>query len=184
LPAWHRRVTKAEAGLRLDRFLTGGLETRTRSQIKRWIEEGRVHVDGTPVKAGHRLRAGETVSVRVPPPPAIRPEPEDIPLRVVYEDDALAVIDKPAGLSVHPGAGRRGGTLVNALLGRGIALSGIGAPIARGSCTGWTRGRAGSWWWPRRTPRTGSWRAPSPRGSWDAATWLWCGGGPKRKPGV
>jgi 23S rRNA pseudouridine1911/1915/1917 synthase len=121
-------VTTAEAGSRLDRFLAVGLEAPTRSQIKHWIEEGRVLVEGSAVKAGYRLRAGETVDVDVPPPPAIRPGPEAIPLRVLFEDESLAVIDKPAGLAVHPGAGRRMGTLVNALLGRGMPLSGMGAP--------------------------------------------------------
>jgi 23S rRNA pseudouridine1911/1915/1917 synthase len=133
---WRHRVTTAEAGERLDRLLAlrlaEALPDLTRSRIKRLVEAGRVTVDGTPVKAGHPVRAGERVEVEVPPPPAAVPEPEEIPLDVVFEDDAVVVVDKPAGMVVHPGAGRSRGTLVNALLGRGTSLSAVGAPFRPG----------------------------------------------------
>ncbi len=129
---WRRLATTAEAGQRLDRFLQSSLEGVTRSQVKKWIEDGRVTVDGAPAKAGHPLKAGEAVEVAVPPPPAIAPEPELIPVEVVYEDDSLVVVFKPAGMVVHPGAGRATGTLVSALLGRGTALSPVGAPLRPG----------------------------------------------------
>jgi 23S rRNA pseudouridine1911/1915/1917 synthase len=93
------------------------------------ILDGRVTVDGKPAsKPGVALEEGMTIAVRLPPPPDDRPRAEAIPLDVVHEDDVLLVVDKPAGLVVHPGHGRRDGTLVNALLGRGTPLSPRGAP--------------------------------------------------------
>ncbi len=129
---WRRRVTTAEAGTRLDRFVQAALPELTRSRVKRLTDAGEVRVDGRPVKAGHPLREGEWVEVTVPPPPVVTPVPEDIPLDVIYEDEALLVLDKPAGVAVHPGAGRATGTLVNALLGRGTPLSSQGAPLRPG----------------------------------------------------
>jgi 23S rRNA pseudouridine1911/1915/1917 synthase len=133
LPDWHHRVTRAEAGVRLDRFLEArlvqetGVGGFTRSQIKRLVDQGRVTVHGRPVKAGHPLKAGDLLEVDCPPPPAAL-TPEDLPFDIVHEDEGLLVIMKPAGLAVHPGAGRPGGTLVNGLLARNISLSPIGAP--------------------------------------------------------
>jgi len=89
-----------------------------------------VRVDGSPVKAGHALREGEDLLVLLPEPESsgAGPRPESLPLRIVFEDDDLLVVDKEAGMVVHPGAGTRSGTLVNALLGRGTKLSSLGAP--------------------------------------------------------
>ena len=129
---WCRRVTTAEAGERLDRFVHRGLPDLTRSQVKRLVDRGLVTVDGVPAKAGHGVRDGEMVEAAVPPPPAVIPGPEAIPLTVIYEDEAVAVVDKPAGMTVHPGAGQTQGTLVSALLGLGMALSGLGAPLRPG----------------------------------------------------
>ena len=140
---WRHRVSTAEAGGRLDRFLETRLDGLSRSQIKKLADQGLLLVDGTPVKAGHPLKAGETIEVSVPPPPEPTPVPEAIPLVVVYEDDAVLVVDKPAGMSVHPGAGRPRGTLVNALLGRGTPLSGLGAPIRPGIVHRLDRGTSG-----------------------------------------
>lgn len=128
LPAWRHRVTTDEVGLRLDRLLERHHPDRTRSRLKRWIDDGRVLVDDARVKAGHPLKAGERIVLREPPPPRILARPESIPLEIVHEDEHLVVVDKAAGLVVHPGAGRDSGTLVNALLGAGIALSHVGAP--------------------------------------------------------
>jgi 23S rRNA pseudouridine1911/1915/1917 synthase len=116
----------------LDRTLERALPEVTRSRIKRWVELGLVSVSGERVKAGYRLREGDAVTVEIPPDPAIAPAPEELPLTVVHEDDDLVVVDTAAGLVVHPGAGRPGGTLVNALLGRGIPLSPVGAPARPG----------------------------------------------------
>jgi len=101
---------------RLDRILAEFLPQLSRAQIQRLIEEGRVLVDGLRVKAGIKLRGGEALLVRIPAPHDPTPQPEDIPLSIVYEDDDLVVIDKPAGLVVHPSLGSNSGTLVNALL--------------------------------------------------------------------
>lgn len=130
----HLRFTldAAHRGRRLDRFLEEALDGLTRSRIKRLIQEGHVTLEGAPVKAGYAVKGGETLEVHIPDPPVVAPEPEAIPLKVVYEDEALLVIDKPPGLSVHPGAGRARGTLVNALLGRGTPLSAVGAPFRPG----------------------------------------------------
>jgi 23S rRNA pseudouridine1911/1915/1917 synthase len=117
------------SGERLDRFLAGRFADVSRSALQRWIHEGRVRLDGrTASKAGLRLSCGSRVEVELPaaPPPGLVGEPT--PLCVVHEDEALIVLDKPAGMVVHPGHGRRTGTVVQALLGRGTPLSSIGAP--------------------------------------------------------
>ncbi|MFQ5895726.1 MAG: RluA family pseudouridine synthase [Nitrospinota bacterium] len=112
---------------RLDRFLAESLTDLTRSRLKRLIQSGRVRVNGeVATKAGRALRAGDRVEVELPPPEPPALEAEPIPLEVLYEDPHLLVLDKPPGLPVHPGAGMRRGTLVNALLHRCPDLSGIG----------------------------------------------------------
>ena len=104
--------------MRLDRFLLARGELGTRSQIQRLIREGHVHLASQPVKAGTPLRAGQCVTVERQPHAAPLLEAEAIDLSVLYEDDALMVINKPAGLVVHPAPGHWSGTLVNALLHR------------------------------------------------------------------
>lgn len=114
-------------GSRLDQFLAAAIPGRTRSALRRCIVEGLVAVDGRAAgKPGMALRPGMRVEVALPEPPPDAPGPEAIPVRVVHEDEHLAVIDKPAGLVVHPGHGRRTGTLVNALLGLGVPLAAAG----------------------------------------------------------
>jgi 23S rRNA pseudouridine1911/1915/1917 synthase len=123
------RVPAAVAGSRLDRHLADTLAGHTRSAVRRLILDGRVTVDGVPAaKSGVALEEGMEIVVRLPPPRSDRPLAEAIPLDVVHEDEALLVVNKPAGLVVHPGHGQREGTLVNALLGRGTQLSPRGAP--------------------------------------------------------
>lgn len=122
-------VPADSAGQRLDRFLAERLSGYTRSAVRRLIVEGRVHVDGRPApKPGVDLRNAARLEVLLPAEGDDAPRAEPIPLSTVYEDDDLLVLDKPAGLVVHPGHGRRGGTLVNALLARGTPLSRRGAP--------------------------------------------------------
>jgi len=106
------------AGMRLDRFLTQRGELGTRSRVHRLIAEGHVRVGDRPLKAGSVLRRGERVVVRVPATPPPRAMPAPIALDVLYEDEALLAIDKPAGLVVHPAPGHWQGTLVSALLHR------------------------------------------------------------------
>ena len=120
-------VAEAEAGERLDRVLAARL-TLSRSRLKALILEGRVDIGGTLVDdPSHRVAAGNVIGVNVPPPEPAEPQAEAIPLSVLHEDDAIIVIDKPAGLVVHPAAGNWTGTLVNALIAHcGDSLSGIG----------------------------------------------------------
>jgi 23S rRNA pseudouridine1911/1915/1917 synthase len=104
------------AGLRLDRALADRFPDASRTAVASWIEEGRVRVDGVDVPGRARVRGGERVVVRVPPPRPTALEPEDLPVVVLHEDESVLVLDKPSGLTVHPGSGRAGGTLANALV--------------------------------------------------------------------
>jgi 23S rRNA pseudouridine1911/1915/1917 synthase len=125
-------VQETESGMRLDRFLASRIETLSRARLQELIRTGRVTAAGRPVTdPAIKVRQGDIFDVEVPAaePYALAGEP--IALRVVYEDDSLIVIDKPAGLVVHPGAGNLSGTLVNALIAHcGESLSGIGG-VAR-----------------------------------------------------
>jgi 23S rRNA pseudouridine1911/1915/1917 synthase len=99
----------------------------TRAQARRLLDEGEVRVDGRmPSKAGFKLAGGETIAVRIPPPEPAEPQPEAIPLAIVYEDEHMVVVDKPEGMAVHPGPGHSSHTLVNALLAHCPDLPGIG----------------------------------------------------------
>ncbi|WP_448586114.1 RluA family pseudouridine synthase [Thermaurantiacus sp.] len=119
-------------GLRLDRALALALPTWSRERLKALIAAGEVVLGGAPVRdPARRVRGGEAVDLRLPAPPPMRLAAEPIPLAIVYEDAHLLVVDKPAGLVVHPAAGNPEGTLVNALLHHcGESLSGIGG-VAR-----------------------------------------------------
>jgi 23S rRNA pseudouridine1911/1915/1917 synthase len=110
-------IDPSEAGERLDRLAARRLDT-SRSTIQRIIREGSLRLDGEEALASYRVRGGERVEARLPDGELA---PEEIPVPLVFEDEYLVVVDKPAGLVVHPGAGNPSGTLVNALLGRGIA---------------------------------------------------------------
>jgi 23S rRNA pseudouridine1911/1915/1917 synthase len=120
-------VAAAETGERLDRVLAAHLDL-SRSRLKTLILAGEVAVGGRTIRdPGHRVNAGDALTVTVPPAEPAVPQAEAIPLVIVYEDDAVIVIDKPAGLVVHPAAGNQTGTLVNALIAHcGDSLSGIG----------------------------------------------------------
>jgi 23S rRNA pseudouridine1911/1915/1917 synthase len=102
--------------MRLDRFLAQAPEVGSRTAAERLIESGNVYVDGSSRPKSHRLAGGEELEFE-PEPAPVPLEAEDLPLRIAYEDEHLLVVDKPAGLVVHPGAGRRTGTLVHGLLG-------------------------------------------------------------------
>jgi len=119
-------------GERLDRAIASSLPELSRSRVQALLEAGRVHVDGKPGRASLRLRGGEALSVSVPPPEPALPEPENLPLTVLHEDRDLLVLDKPAGLVVHPAAGHARGTLVNALLHHVSGLSGVGGVLRPG----------------------------------------------------
>ncbi len=118
-------VPPGAAEERLDRWLSSQLPGVSRSQLQKWIREGRVLIDGEPAhKGGVRLEGGERITVLCPPPEPAFPQPEPIPLDVLYEDDHVIVLNKPAGLVVHPAPGHPSGTLVNALLARYPELAG------------------------------------------------------------
>jgi len=110
-------VQSEAARLRLDRYLSERSSAWSRSQIQGWIRNGSIVVNNSRVKTGYQLRAGDLISIQAPTVQAeLQPQPENIPLTILYEDSDLAVIEKPAGLVCHAGAGVRSGTLVNALL--------------------------------------------------------------------
>lgn len=122
------------AGQRLDAWLAKQLEGVSRERVQLLLEQEKIRLDGQSPRASHRLRGGETIEVIGDPVrPPLKAFAEDIPLRVVYEDDALSVIDKPAGMMVHAGAGAtEAGTLVNALLHRYATLSSTGGELRPG----------------------------------------------------
>ena len=112
---------------RLDKFLAGLLKEFSRSRIQGWIDEGLVDVDGRPAKkAGQLLERGFNVTVRIPPPASADLVAEEIPIDIVFENDDLIVVNKPAGMVVHPAVGHSSGTLVNAVLGHEPEIEGIG----------------------------------------------------------
>src|SRR5580700_3181244 len=121
-------VAEPEAGERLDRVLARNVAELSRSRLKALIEAGAVTLDGLTLRdRNHRVNSGAAIAVDVPPPEPAKPAAEAIPLRVIYEDDDIIVIDKPRNLVVHPAAGNWTGTLVNALIAHcGDSLSGIG----------------------------------------------------------
>lgn len=121
------RVGEEEAGERLDRLLGDRLPL-SRTRAAELIEAGHTTVEGEEVSKSHRPAAGDRVEVFVPPPEPIDLEPEPLPVEVLYEDEDLAVVDKPAGMVVHPAPGHPDGTLVNALLHRLGGLSSLGTP--------------------------------------------------------
>ena len=126
-------VRETDARQRLDRFLAEqGSPGWSRNQIQKWIEEERVTVNGVPLKAGYRLKEGDRVGVEPKEAAPLALEPEPIPLTVLWEDQDLLVIDKPAGLVVHPAPGNYSGTLVQALLHHCRDLSGIGGVLRPG----------------------------------------------------
>ncbi len=118
--------------VRLDLFLCRELDTETRSAIQRLIESGNIRVNDQQVRPSLKLKGGDRISVDIPEPTAAEPLPESIPLEVLYEDAELIVINKPAGMVVHPGAGNSSGTLVNALLAHCLDLSGVGGELRPG----------------------------------------------------
>lgn len=118
-------VPPAEAGRRLDQFLVQSSDL-SRAAVQRLIHQGRVRIGARPQKASYRVRPRDRIIVMRPPPEPSEVEPEPIPLDLLHEDEDLLVVNKPPGLIVHPGAGRRRGTLVNALLHHCPGLTGIG----------------------------------------------------------
>jgi 23S rRNA pseudouridine1911/1915/1917 synthase len=117
----------ARAGIRLDRYIAEECPELSRSYIQKLISEGYITVNGAEVKRSFRLDIGDRVSIIIPPPAASSLLAEEIPLNIVYEDSDLLVVDKPAGLTVHPAPGHPSHTLVNAILAHCPHLSGVGS---------------------------------------------------------
>jgi 23S rRNA pseudouridine1911/1915/1917 synthase len=137
-------ASRDEAGARLDQFLAARLPALSRSQIQRLIREGHVQVEAAKSwRASTPVHAGLVARVSIPAPAPATPQPEALPLTVLYDDDDLVVIDKPAGLVVHPSAGHATGTVVNALLHHVGGLSGVGGSQRPGIVHRLDRGTSG-----------------------------------------
>src|SRR5919197_764799 len=136
-------VPADSAGVRLDRFLASVLADQSRSQIQRLIRQGHVEIEGHAAKPNSPVKTGQRVSVSVPGPVETELKPEALPLTILYEDRDIIVIDKPAGMVVHPAAGHANGTLVNALLHHIDDLSGIGGKRRPGIVHRLDRGTSG-----------------------------------------
>lgn len=122
-----------EAADRLDRAIAARMPDLTRSAVQRLIEGGQVWVNGVPVcRPAHRVRPGDRITVHIPPPEPTELVPEPIPLDILYEDEDVLVIHKPAGMVVHPGAGHARGTLIHAVLAHCPDLRGIGGVLRPG----------------------------------------------------
>ncbi|MGH7900923.1 MAG: RluA family pseudouridine synthase [Thermodesulfobacteriota bacterium] len=120
------------SGQRADLALAGLLKEFSRSQIRRLIDDENILLKGRAIKPSQRLIAGDSVSITVPPPTPLETLPQDIPISIIYEDQDILVVNKPPGMAVHPGAGIREGTLVNAILYKCRNLSGIGGKTRPG----------------------------------------------------
>lgn len=136
-------VTDEHAGVRLDQFLAGQLAERSRSQIQRLIKEGRARVGHKVGRASTPVHPGDVVALEIPPPSLATPRAEALPIDIVYDDPDLVVVDKPAGMVVHPAAGHADGTLVNALLHHVQDLSGVGGELRPGIVHRLDRGTSG-----------------------------------------
>lgn len=135
-------VEEEHEGLRLDSFLTAVLPDLSRSQVQRLIKEGHVRGPGAS-RRSTSVHAGQAYEVEIPAPTAATPEAEPLPLRILFQDADIVVLDKPAGMVVHPAAGHSGGTLVNALLHHVKDLSGVGGELRPGIVHRLDRGTSG-----------------------------------------
>ena len=139
----HLIVEAEHDGARLDAFLTTLLSNQSRASVQRLIKDGHVSGSVSSLRPSTVVRAGQEFDVEIPAPTAAIPEPEALPLRIVFEDRDIVVLDKPAGMVVHPGAGHAGGTLVNALLHHVKDLSGVGGELRPGIVHRLDRGTSG-----------------------------------------
>lgn len=125
-------VTGSDEGVRLDAYLAAQIDGWSRARLQRLIDDQDVLVNGKPVKSSYKIKVGDEIEVELSPGPAASFAPENIPLDVVYEDEHLVVVNKPAGLVVHPAAGIDSGTLANALAYRFQQLSATGGAVRPG----------------------------------------------------
>ena len=110
------KLVSGEKGVRVDKYVSEHCSDLSRTRAQKLINDGYVRVNGDVARAGFKLDIGDTITVEIPPAEPVLLQPEEIPLTIIYEDDELLVIDKPAGLTVHPAPGHSSHTLVNALL--------------------------------------------------------------------
>ena len=143
MPSHTITVPDDAESVRLDRFLVSVLPRQSRSQIQRLIKDGHIRVDGREAKANQPVKTGQAVTVDSPDPIDPTPQPEAIEIPILYQDRDIIVVDKPAGMVVHPAAGHAGGTLVNALLHHVDDLSGIGGEKRPGIVHRLDRGTSG-----------------------------------------
>lgn len=127
-----KKIDTRAAGQRLDLYCTQLINDISRSRIKNLIDHGKILINGQPVKAGYILKGSDILDLTIPPPAESEIKPENIPLNIVFQDRDMLVVDKPAGMVVHPAAGNYTGTLVNALLYHIRDLSGIGGEVKPG----------------------------------------------------
>ncbi|MBI4211037.1 MAG: RluA family pseudouridine synthase [Deltaproteobacteria bacterium] len=125
-------IEAKNVGERVDVFLSENLHPLSRSQAKKLIDEAKVLLKGKKIKPSYELRAGDVLEVEIPPPASSDVLPEELPLDILFEDEDIIVVNKSAGMVVHPGPGHQEGTLVNALLGHCKDLSGIGGELKPG----------------------------------------------------
>jgi 23S rRNA pseudouridine1911/1915/1917 synthase len=143
-PTRHHLIVEAEHdGTRLDTFLTTQLPNQSRSSVQRLIKDGHVSGSATGLRPSTVVRTDQQYDIEIPAPTTAVPEPEALPIRIVFEDRDIVVLDKPAGMVVHPGAGHAGGTLVNALLHHVKDLSGVGGELRPGIVHRLDRGTSG-----------------------------------------
>jgi 23S rRNA pseudouridine1911/1915/1917 synthase len=128
----HLTLDAEREGARIDKYVSEAVPELSRAAVQRLLDEGRILVNGGACKASYRLSAGDTISVQIPPPVEVEIAAEAIPLDVVYEDSDILVVNKPAGMVVHPAFGHDSGTLVNAVLARCPDLSGVGGELRPG----------------------------------------------------
>ena len=128
----HLKILPQHEGQRLDRYLADQRPELSRSRLQKLIVEGAVCINGKTTRSSYRLVAGDSITIDIPPPIDSTINPEDIPLDIFFEDDHVLVLDKPAGMIVHPAGGVTSGTLVNALLSHCTHLSGINGVLRPG----------------------------------------------------
>ena len=131
-PQFTITIDESNAGLRLDRVVASHCADLSRTRVQELIELSLVLLNGKPAKDSQKVRIGDIIQVDAQPRPPLQAAPESIPLNILYEDDDVIGINKPAGMTVHAGAGNSHGTLVNALLGRGLDLSQSDDPLRPG----------------------------------------------------
>src|SRR5579862_2383456 len=137
-------VSAEDAGRRLDLYLASRLPDLSRTRIQELIDQGRVHISERLARRAHRVMPGDVIDIEILPRPPLRAAPEEIALDVLYEDEDVAVVNKPAGMVVHAGAGAAKGTLVNALLHHFGALSTAGGGLRPGIVHRLDKGTSGA----------------------------------------